>query len=297
MRASDDLPVSIKRRAFVRDGTLFLAAGAMAPEFLATGTAKPLARIGLVTDLHHADKAARGSRHYRESLGKLEEAGQAFAKAAPEHVVELGDFIDSADSIPAEKRHLRSVHKKFIELPGIKHHVLGNHCVHTLTKREFLDIVERPNSYYSFDHAGHHFVVLDSCFRGDGVAYQRKNFVWTDPNVPTGELEWLAADLKSAKTPTIILAHQRLDVTNSHGVKNAAAVRQILEDSKRVRAVFQGHSHKNDHKEINGIHYTTLVAMVEGSGKANSGYSILNILPQGGLSLTGFRKQVDRKLG
>ncbi|MFT4691584.1 MAG: putative phosphodiesterase [Limisphaerales bacterium] len=286
----------MKRRTFVRNGTLFLAAGASVPDLLAAGADKPLARIGIVTDLHHAEKPARGSRHYRESFGKLEEAGRAFAKAAPEHVVELGDFIDSADSIPAEKRHLRSVQKKFTELPGIKHHVLGNHCVHTLTKREFLDEVERPRSYYSFDHAGHHFVVLDSCFRGDGVAYQRKNFVWTDPNVPAEELEWLAADLKSAKTPTIILAHQRLDVTDNHGVKNAAAVRKILENSQRVRAVFQGHSHQNDHKEINGIHYTTIVAMVEGTGAENNGYAILNILGNGGLSLTGFRKQVDRKL-
>jgi alkaline phosphatase len=44
-------------------------------------------------------------------------------------------------------------------------------------------------------------------------------------------------------------------------------------------------------KEIGGIHYCTLVAMVEGSGKENSGYSLMEIEPNGTIHLTGFRKQ------
>lgn len=39
-------------------------------------------------------------------------------------------------------------------------------------------------------------------------------------------------------------------------------------------AVFQGHSHKNDYKHLTGIHYATLVAMVEGTGEENSGYAM-----------------------
>jgi alkaline phosphatase len=56
-------------------------------------------------------------------------------------------------------------------------------------------------------------------------------------------------------------------------------------------AVFQGHSHKNDLKDINGIHYCTLVAMVEGSGAENNGYSLVDVLEGGAIRLTGFRKQ------
>lgn len=287
--------MNTNRRAFVRNSTLFLTTGIATKQLMAAPKEKPLLQIGLVTDLHHADKVARGTRHYRESLGKLEEAGQEFAKNKTELVVELGDFIDSAATLSEEKRHLREVHKKFSELPGRKHHVLGNHCVHMLTKEEFLGGVERSKSYYSFDHAGHHFVVLDSCFRGDGEPYQRNNFKWTDPNIPQAELEWLAADLTTNKKPTIVFAHQRLDLSNHYAVKNAAAVRAIMEKSGNVKAVFQGHSHKNDHKEINGIHYTTLVAMVEGTGAASNGYSILSIYPDAALALTGFRKQDSRK--
>ena len=38
---------------------------------------------------------------------------------------------------------------------------------------------------------GFHFVVLDSCFKSDGTPYGRRNFKWTDANVPESELRWL----------------------------------------------------------------------------------------------------------
>ena len=58
--------------------------------------------------------------------------------------------------------------------------------------------------------------------------------------------------------------------------------------------MFQGHSHQNDLKDIGGIHYCTLVAMVEGSGAENNGYSLLDIKPDHTLELTGFRRQESR---
>ena len=88
-----------------------------------------------------------------------------------------------------------------------------------------------------------------------------------------------------------MFAHQRLDVSNDYGVKNAADVRKVLEASGKVLAVFQGHSHKNDYKEIGGIHYCTLVAMIEGSGAENNGYSLLDVRADGTITVTGFRKQ------
>jgi alkaline phosphatase len=88
----------------------------------------------------------------------------------------------------------------------------------------------------------------------------------------------------------VVFAHQRLDVADNYGVKNAADVRKLLEESKKVSAVFQGHSHKNDYKEIGGIHYCTLVAMIEGTGAENSGCSVLEVIADGTLTVTGFRK-------
>ena len=47
-------------------------------------------RVGMVTDLHYADKAPAGSRHYRESLTKLAEAAEQFGKDKPDFVVCAG---------------------------------------------------------------------------------------------------------------------------------------------------------------------------------------------------------------
>jgi alkaline phosphatase len=115
----------------------------------------------------------------------------------------------------------------------------------------------------------------------------------SDPetNLPAAELEWLRSDLHDTDKPVIVFAHQRLDVSNSYVVKNATEVRKLLENSEKVLAVFQGHSHKNDHTEIGGIHYCTLVAMVEGSGAENNGYSTMDVFEDGTIRLNGFRKQ------
>ena len=285
--------LALGRRAFLKNGSLVLLGAGLnlAGSSRVTADDSTALRVGLITDLHYADKPAAGTRHYRETLAKLGEAATQFEKQKPAFVVELGDFIDAADSADVEKQYLRRIQREFQNLPGKKHYVLGNHCVYTLTKSEFLEGVEREKSYYSFDAGGFHFVVLDSCFRSDGTPYGRKNFQWTDPNIPQEELEWLAGDLKSAAGKTIVFAHQRLDVENHYGVKNAKAVRKILEDSGKVLAVFQGHSHKNDYREIAGIHYCVLVAMVEGSGLENNGYSVLDLSADGGMRVAGFQKQ------
>jgi len=288
-------PGSSTRRTFLQDGSLLLLASGLASSprtaLLADDPPPPRVRIGLITDLHYADKPPAGSRHYRETLTKLAEAREQFQKHQLDFVVELGDLIDAADSVEVEQEFLARVHREFTSLPGDKHYVLGNHCVHTLTKAEFLGGVARHQSYYSFDAGGLHFIILDACFRGDGQPYGRNNSRWNDANLPEEQVAWLRADLQAAAGQAIVFVHQRLDVRNDYGVKNAAQVRQVLEASGKVLAVFQGHSHKNDLHEIGGIHYCTLVAMVEGSGAENNGYSILDVFDQGTLRLIGFRRQ------
>ena len=293
MRSEDHRCVQLGRRAFLRNGTLLLATTAtVEPSLLLANHAKDALRVGLVTDLHHADKPSAGSRHYRETLGKLAEAATQFEKDRADFIVELGDLIDAADTVETEQRYLKEINREFCAISKDRHYVLGNHCVDTLTKAEFLGGVEQKESYYSFDRGDFHFVVLDACFRNDGEPYGRKNSKWNDANIPAAELEWLQADLRSTDRKTVVFAHQRLDVSNDHGVKNCPEVRGVLQESGKVLAVLQGHSHQNDLKDIGGIHYCTLVAMVEGTGAENSGYSIMEIAADGVIRLTGFRKQI-----
>lgn len=278
------------RRTFLRDGALCLAGlgGGMA---LSAEEKAPLLRLGLLTDLHYADKDPKGTRHYRETLAKLEEAGGFFAEKRVSIVAELGDFIDAADSVETEMGYLRRIQSAFAPIAPERIHVLGNHCVDTLTKEEFLGETGQERSYFSLDRGGVHLIVLDACFRSDGTPYGRKNFDWKDANLPPAELEWLEADLAAATSPVIVLAHQRLDRDDVHTVRNAPAVRAILEGSGKVAAVFQGHSHQNDLVDLGGIHYVTLRAMVEGSGAENNGYGLIEVFSGGGIRLVPGRLQ------
>jgi alkaline phosphatase len=284
----------IGRRAFVQNGVIALGAVALStPEQLFAVDASARLRFALMTDMHFADKPAAGTRYYRDTLSKLSEAARQLAVEKPSFVVELGDFIDAAESVEVEQLYLSTINGEFSKLASDRHYVLGNHCVDTLTKSEFLSGVGQAKSYYSFDRGDFHFVVLDACFCADGRPYGRKVSHWTDANVPDEELKWLAADLAQGGKKTIVFAHQRLDVTNNHGVKNNQQVRGVLEAAGNVLAVFQGHSHANDLKDINGIHYCTLVAMVEGSGVEQNGYSVVDLSPDGTILLSGFRKQAS----
>jgi len=282
----------VPRRSFLQAGGCLVLAGAQAAECPAhAADAAAELRIGLVTDLHYADKPAAGSRHYRETPAKLAEAAEKLADERIDVLVALGDLIDSIDTVPGELRNLELIHKQLAGIGEKQHFVLGNHCVDRLTKNEFLSVVGQEQSSYSFDHSGFHFVILDACFRADGEPYGRQNFKWTDANIPRSQIEWLEADLAAATTPVIVFAHQRLDEAKSHSVRNAAEVRKTLEQSGRVLAVFQGHSHYNSLQDLDGIHYCTLAAMVEGSGPGANAYGVLRISGDGTIRVQGFQQQ------
>lgn len=292
-RTDSEGTTRLGRRAFLRNGTLLLAAAGIDPSFILTSVQEPGLRVGLMTDLHYADKEPAGTRYYRETPGKLAEAAERLGAEDLSFLVELGDFIDAGDSVEAELTYLERIDRDFSAICPVRHYVLGNHCVDTLTKEEFLGSVGQERPWYSFDADDFHFVVLDSCFRSDGEPYGRKNFTWTDANVPQPELDWLQADLQETTLRTVVFAHQRLDVDNFYGVRNAAPVRSVLERSGDVLAVLQGHSHANDYNDINGIHYCTLVAMVEGSGSKNNGYAVMAVTSDGEIRIDGFRNQTD----
>jgi predicted phosphodiesterase len=277
------------RRLFLQGSSLWLLANGRTP----ADEAPPATKVGLLSDVHYADKPAAGSRHYRDSLEKLEELVEQFGSSEPELLIELGDLIDAGDTLDQELAHLATANGKLAQLRCQRYYVLGNHCVDTLTKPEFLMAVGQTHSYLSFDQAGFHFVILDACFRGDGQPYGRRNFEWTDANVTETELGWLQADLARNSLPVVVFIHQRLDDSGPHGVRNAPQVRQVLEQAGRVVAVFQGHSHHNDLRVIEGIAYCTLAAMVEGAAPESSGYGLLSLWGDGSLMLEGFRRQAS----
>jgi len=298
---TDQKDLQTSRRAFLSGSCLFLLANPFIGRTLRLTAddgekTDPVLRIGLLTDVHYADKAPTGTRYHRDSIPKMQEAVSKFHDARCNFVVELGDFIDGAEATSVEIRNFRKIEAEFAAFRGERHHVVGNHCVWTLTKKQFLECCGQKQTYYSMNHGDFHFVVLDACFRKDGVPYGARGYDWADSSIPGEEREWLTADLSAASKPTVAFIHHRLDITGAYGVKNAPDVRKILEDSAKVLAVFQGHNHLNDHKEIGGIHYTTLAAMVEGAGKENNAYGILEVFADWTLRLDGFKKMAKYSL-
>lgn len=251
----------------------------------------PILTFGLLTDVHYADKPEWRTRYYRESLRKVDELALDFRNSRPAFVVQLGDLVDAAEDLDTERQWLRQAVTALRACGTGVYSVLGNHCIQTLTKKQFLAEVGREAGHYSFDRSGIRFIVLDACYRRDGISYDAGNFDWKDSDIPAAEKAWLGQQLKSAPRHVIVFVHQRLDVEGVHSVASAPAVRQILEESRKVLAVFQGHSHQNDHREINGIHYCTARAVIEGSGPENNGYSLVSIHRDGRLSVKGFRAQ------
>jgi predicted phosphodiesterase len=260
-------------------------------------------RFGIVTDCHYADADTVGTRYYRDSLDKLDECVEVMNRQQVNFLVELGDFKDQNTPSVEQKTlsYLRAVESVFRKFDGPTYHVLGNHDQDSISKTQFLANIENTGinpsrSYYSFDYNGVHFVVLDANYKSDWADYDHGNFDWTDANIPPAELQWLKQDLAASHGTVIVLIHQLLDGTGLYYVKNAAEVRQVLEQSGRVLAVFQGHFHEGSYSRIKGIHYYTLKALVEGPGPENNSYAIIEVQPDMSIIVTGYRKAVSTKL-
>jgi len=297
----------ITRRAFLKTSAATLAGLAIAPlsctQWTASGQRQGTVRFGIVTDSHYADADTIGSRYYRHSLDKMNECVELMNEKKVDFLIELGDFKDQ-NNPPIEQKtitYLRAIEKVFQKFNGPTYHVLGNHDMDSISKKQFLNNIENTDinsskSYYSFDFNGLHFVILDANYKYDGTDYNHGNFDWTDANIPPAESNWLIRDLAATSKPTILFIHQLLDGTGAVYVNNAADIRRILEQSGKVRTVFQGHHHEGNYSYIEGIHYYTLKAMVEGPGEENNSYAIVEILPDQSITVTGYRKAVSKQL-
>ena len=73
-------PIRLGRRAFLKNGSLVLTAASLSSSELFANPEAPRLRVGLVTDLHYADRAPAGTRHYRETLAKLDEVASRSSK-------------------------------------------------------------------------------------------------------------------------------------------------------------------------------------------------------------------------
>jgi Calcineurin-like phosphoesterase len=260
-------------------------------------------RFGLLTDPHYADADAKGTRFYRESLGKVRAAVAQLRAERAAFLGVLGDVKDMAAGEPEARTlsHLVAIEAEIQRFAGPTYHVLGNHDMDNLSKPQFVAHVTNTGitagrSYYAFSNGGVRFVVLDATYDKNGHDYDHGKFDWRDANLPAAQLDWLAAELAATREPVIGFVHQRLDGEGDASIRNRAAARALLEASGKVLAVFQGHDHAGGHSLINGIHYYTLRAVVEGTGAASNAFALVEVAANLDLTVTGYHRAVSLAL-
>ena len=287
----------------VAGGVLTLSLSRFGVEALAAE--KKTLRFGILTDVHYADREHSGTRYYRDSMAKVEEAVEAFRRAKVDFIIELGDLKDTTPQSEAMPtlRFLEYVERKLQAGGRNLYHVLGNHDMDCLTKDEFLSHTAnagaaRGKAYYSFKERGVRCIVLDANFNEDFSPYARGNFDWRKAYIPAEQIAWLDAELtKHRSEPTLIFVHQMLDsfsdINKDLCVGNAQQVVAVLERHEQVMAVFQGHHHPGHYSQRAGIHYLTLQGMIEQAAPA-SAYAIVEVNPNGTITVDGFRSCPDR---
>lgn len=227
-------------------------------------------KIGFVTDLHFGPQA-----FHEGKLRKLTHHAAALTRAVvrrmneelrPDLLVNLGDDIEDEDRDADLARYaecqgiLRGAKAELVN-------VAGNHDTVHLTRCDLMRAWRRGADaplYYSFDRGGFHFVVLHTLERKD-----------VDVRIPQAELAWLRDDLARTASEAVILMHHSAseqDLSDSRWfrglahlalVKERAELRAILEESGKVRAVFNGHVHRNHLDVIRGVPYVTIQSLIE----------------------------------
>ena len=136
------------------------------------------------------------------------------------------------------------------------HYVLGNHD----NREHFLDAVysgRKPKlavpSHYArvIERGGVRWFLLDSLIR---------------PNHAPGELgaeqlAWLKRELDADKrTPAVIVVHHNFQ-ENPGSLVDGKALFELVCANRQVKAVFQGHNHVYETREIEGVHFVKLPAV------------------------------------
>lgn len=223
---------------------------------------KSIMKIGIFTDSHYSSaEITCGNRYNSASLSKIREAYQSFKRENCDMVVSLGDLIDCENEHDREIKNLVQISRIIKEsgIPTVA--VMGNHDAFTFTEDEYYDILGRDCRPYSRNIGGKNMVFLDTCYFQDGSRYKPGDSDWTDTYFP--DMEGLQREISQMSGDIYIFMHQNIDpsLPEEYRVSNAEAIRHMIERNGNVRGVYQGHYHKGNRLELNGISYVTFQAM------------------------------------
>ena len=218
--------------------------------------------------------------HIQPELDAAKGTDMAFRKARSikaDFVIQGGDHVFDSLAVPkARALSLFDLYEKTEQDLGMKvHHTIGNHDVVGIFPASGVSPTDPQygkkifeerfgKTYYSFDHKGHHFIVLDSIGITSDRAYEGR--------IDDQQKQWLAADLNALPkgTPVIVSVHiplvtafysyvpvpARPEAHHGLSVANADEVIKLFE-GHNVLGVLQGHTHINERVEWHGVPYIT----------------------------------------
>ncbi|WP_167605795.1 metallophosphoesterase [Maribellus sediminis] len=271
--------------------------------------AKSQITVGVFADCQYCDCDTKGTRFYRNSLGKLNDCIRQFNSSNVKFIVGLGDLIDrdisSYDSItPILAQSKTEIFQ-----------VIGNHDLEV----NIADLQEVPQklmldkTWYSFVKKGWRFIFLN----GSDVTFQsndpnivekaktltttlknegKPNYHEWNGGIGNEQLQWMERELQEAQDKqqkVILFCHYPLLPYDAHSLWNTEEVVDLLKKYDCVKCWMNGHNHAGNYTFTDGIHFLNLKGMVE-TADINS-FSIVK-LSKNKIEVTGFGNEQHRIL-
>ena len=220
-------------------------------------------KLGIFTDSHYSSqKVTCGNRYNSKSLEKIKAAYEFFESQKCDLVVCLGDLVDKEASHEKEVENLKKVasviNKSLIKTICL----MGNHDAFAFTEAEFYEILSdcKPENVKTEEK---NLLFLDACYFKNGNHYLPGDTDWTDTFYP--HIQDLKKQLEKVTGDVYIFVHQNLDPTirEDHRLYNSVEINDLLHESGKVKAVYQGHYHPGNKCIYNNIRYLTFPALCE----------------------------------
>lgn len=270
----------------------------------------PLLSFGIVADVQYADIDQTGTRFYRNSASKLQEAYNAFTKDSVDFIINLGDLIDgNYDSFNPVM--------DIIQSSGIKtYHVTGNHdyAVDKNLKDKLPVMTGSGKNYYSFKSGEFRFIFLDgneiSTYASENRSIVEKasgmldslkvgkaiNALEWNGGLSNNQINWLDDQLDEAtkeKEKIFLICHFPIFPENAHNLLNYNELLSMVEKYHNIIAWFNGHNHAGNYGNFNLIHFLTFRGMVE--TEAENSFAIVDVY-KNKIWIRGFGREKSRIL-
>jgi Icc protein len=230
-------------------------------------------RFCLIADVHLG-----ANTPYRGQMRKLGECAPAVLEdligrfnldVKPHFIVNMGDLLED-HSYAVDIQRFQSGVRLFAKATAPVYHLLGNHDLEQISEFELCEMLGYDKPYYLVDHSDYSLIFIHA-FPSSKCFF----------NVSAPQLRWLEQEVPRLNKPTFVFIHPSLadpDLSTSFWfghedngitgdrqclVENRLAVRAILERSRHIKAVFNGHIHWNNVTMHGNIPYVSVQAMAE----------------------------------